>query len=416
MKLRTVRDALLCLCLALAPGVSCGRPLPDIHPNGDGTRPPGGSSPLSIGAHCELVKDGRPYRAVGVNYYDAFYRRLKNPKDRSYRAGLAQLSHAHIPFIRFELLPHWPNEIKYTISHQDAFFRDFDDFIKDADRAGIGLVPSVFFNFGALPAAFGEPVSAWGDPHSQTVQFAKRFSTKLAARYRRSKTIWFWEFSNEINDWDDVPDAYHFYIANPKLGTPETYTPKDTYTSKDMLSAYAMFSEAIHAGDPDRMVEAGYNIPRDNASNRAAGRLDLDTMAQFSAIIARDNSVGQLTSVHVYPSSLEAGYSVRFKDRRVNPAQFVEVAAASAKAACRPLFLGEFGPDTDDKYASPSAAFLDYQNILDAFVASDGALAAMWAFDLPFNDSTNSTFSNSRANRLQAVIAANKRLSLAGYQ
>ena len=55
-----------------------------------------------------LLRDGKPYRGIGANYFDLFYRMLKDPSDESSRNGLRQLSRADIPFVRFMCGGFWP--------------------------------------------------------------------------------------------------------------------------------------------------------------------------------------------------------------------------------------------------------------------------------------------------------------------
>ena len=48
----------------------------------------------------ELSLNGKPYRGVGVNYFNAFYRILLSPtaRDTSYKAGFRYLKSQGIPF------------------------------------------------------------------------------------------------------------------------------------------------------------------------------------------------------------------------------------------------------------------------------------------------------------------------------
>ena len=45
---------------------------------------------LRVNAAGVLTRNGAPYRGIGVNYYDAFVRTLRNPQDDSYRAGFSE--------------------------------------------------------------------------------------------------------------------------------------------------------------------------------------------------------------------------------------------------------------------------------------------------------------------------------------
>ena len=56
---------------------------------------------LSVNSAGVLTRNGAPYRGIGVNYYDAFIRTLRNPQDDSYRAGFSKLGANNIPFARF---------------------------------------------------------------------------------------------------------------------------------------------------------------------------------------------------------------------------------------------------------------------------------------------------------------------------
>lgn len=56
---------------------------------------------LRVNSSGVLTRNGAPYRGIGVNYYDAFIRTLRNPQDVSYREGFSKLGDHQIPFARF---------------------------------------------------------------------------------------------------------------------------------------------------------------------------------------------------------------------------------------------------------------------------------------------------------------------------
>lgn len=47
-----------------------------------------------------VMLDNEPYRAIGINYFSAFQRRLRDAGDRSYRAGFEKLGDKKIPYAR----------------------------------------------------------------------------------------------------------------------------------------------------------------------------------------------------------------------------------------------------------------------------------------------------------------------------
>ena len=55
---------------------------------------------LSAARDGTLLRNGVPYRGVGVNYTDAFFRPLRHPGDESYRDDFRKLGANHIPFAR----------------------------------------------------------------------------------------------------------------------------------------------------------------------------------------------------------------------------------------------------------------------------------------------------------------------------
>ena len=44
---------------------------------------------VRAGPNATVLKDGKPYRAIGVNYFNCFLRTLKSGDDTSYDAGFA---------------------------------------------------------------------------------------------------------------------------------------------------------------------------------------------------------------------------------------------------------------------------------------------------------------------------------------
>jgi hypothetical protein len=56
---------------------------------------------LSNDGNGALRKDGKPFRAIGVNYFSCFYRTLLDGADTSYEQGFEVLAREGIPFVRF---------------------------------------------------------------------------------------------------------------------------------------------------------------------------------------------------------------------------------------------------------------------------------------------------------------------------
>src|SRR5690348_6369989 len=55
---------------------------------------------LTVSPDGVLLKDGKPYRGIGVNVGDAFHRLYLHPGDFSYDRDFATLEQEGIPFVR----------------------------------------------------------------------------------------------------------------------------------------------------------------------------------------------------------------------------------------------------------------------------------------------------------------------------
>jgi hypothetical protein len=85
------------------------------------------NSPAPLGLQVkngEVLRNGKVFRGLGVNHFDAFYRTLRAPGDTSYRAGFATLKRDHVPFARLSLMGFWPSESTLYFSDKDEMTYD----------------------------------------------------------------------------------------------------------------------------------------------------------------------------------------------------------------------------------------------------------------------------------------------------
>ena len=149
-----------------------------------------GSLGLSVGKDGTLQRSGKPFRGIGVNYFDAFYRTLGDPKNTTYRDGFKILKDRGIPFVRFMACGYWPKENDLYLKDKDAYFKLMDGVVKSAEENGIGLIPSLFFCHSTVPDLVGEPMLEWGNPKSKTIAFLRQYTREMVTRYRSSPAIW----------------------------------------------------------------------------------------------------------------------------------------------------------------------------------------------------------------------------------
>src|SRR6476646_7224744 len=120
-----------------------------------------GAETSSLGLHVNsggaLTRNGAPYRGIGVNYYDAFIRTLRNPQDVSYRDGFSKLGEHQIPFARFAAGGYTAQDFKLYLTDKDAYFRLLDGVVQSAEKSNVGLIASLFWSIAAVSDLVQEP-------------------------------------------------------------------------------------------------------------------------------------------------------------------------------------------------------------------------------------------------------------------
>ncbi|MDQ2798315.1 MAG: hypothetical protein M3Y13_01580 [Armatimonadota bacterium] len=334
-----------------------------------------------------LIKDGQPYRGIGVDYFSAFLRVLNNEKDTSYEQGFQTLAAHRIPFARVSILGFWPNDNKLYLEDKAQFFARLDRVVQSAERNHVGLIPSFFWNAQTVSDMAGEPGDQWGNPQSKTRQFMQTYAREVVLRYRHSPAIWGWEFGNEWDLSADLPNAAeHRPGIVPQLGTPATRTARDEMTGVAIHAAFVAFAREVRQYDPSRIIESGNGFPRPSAWHNRHGRTwEADTPAQYEAMLLDNNpDPFSVISVHLY-----------------SPDDPLTLALAIASRAKKPLFAGEFGATT------PAA----FHALLARIEREHVPLAALWVFDRSdADDPFNVSATNRRAYQLEALTEANDQI------
>lgn len=351
---------------------------------------------LSVNEHGELRLQGALFRGMGVNYYDAFVRTLERAPRTNYDAGFRELAARQIPFARFSAGGYWPVNWQLYQTNRAQYFTQLDAVVQSAERQGIGLIPSLFWNLSAVPDLMDEPCTRWGDTNSRTIAFMRDYTRELVTRYVKSPTIWAWEFGNEYNLAADLPNAAtHRPPVAPHLGTPAQRTAEDEVTHDDIRIAFRAFANEVRKYDPHRLIISGNAFPRPSAWHQKQERSwRNDTPEQFAVMLAADN-----------PSPINS-LSVRAYDLTNDLGRLAQ-AVAVARAEQKPLFVGEFGVSGND---TPTAR-TDFAAILSAIETNQIPLSALWVFDFDYQAKDwNVTATNGRGWQLDAIQQANERL------
>lgn len=353
--------------------------------------PPG----LSVASDGSLRLAGKPFRGIGVNYYDAFARTLAEPMRTNYDAGFRVLAGQGIPFARFSAGGYWPKEWSLYRTNRSEYFARLDAVVRSAEHHGVGLIPSLFWLVSTVPDLMGEPCEQWGNPASRTQAFMRDYVREVVLRYGKSPAIWAWEFGNEYNLLADLPNAAeHRPSVAPELGTPVLRTARDELTHDQLRLAFVEFAREVRRHDSHRLIITGNAFPRVSAwHQRAEKSWSKDTPEQFSEMLAADN-----------PNPVNTLCVRAYEESDTNR---IGAAMRLAVGLKKPLFVGEFGVS-----GAPTAEQRQrFQNVLTLLEGERVPLAALWVFDFDGQSADwNVTAANARSFQLEALAAVNRRL------
>jgi Cellulase (glycosyl hydrolase family 5). len=378
-----------------------------------------------------LYKDGRAVYAVGTNYYSLFNRTYTNRADTSGLHGLSLLAENGIPFVRFSATVYWPKEItEYMEGDSIAYWNNMDAVVKRAEKVGIGLIPSFFWTYTAIPDYLGEHLDSYMDDGSRTMAFLRQYVHKMVVRYKDSPAVWGWEFGNEHSLGVDFPPCKGGYVPAcvPSLGTPEARdSVRDRYTRECMLNAMKAFREEIRKYDKTRPIFTGNDVPRYCAWHNAKSDTPyvMDTPEENHEMIKIYESEADTYTARGYYNYAEKDtpnfdpmqyYNLNIKEWP----DFIKVYKQWADEDGKPLFVGEFGaidywmkdPETPSQcWTRKDDIRAEWQKRFDAIVDNDIQLSAFWVYDYdPQNDGCNVSFDNQRSYVLAMALDANRRL------
>jgi len=365
----------------------------------------------------QFVRDGKEYRGIGINYYDAFMRLLPigaggAARKPTYRDGFAFLASQKVPFVRFAACGFYPAQMELYQKNPKAYFELLDGVVKEAEVQGIGLIPSLFWSYFCLPDLVGEPISAWGDPASKTRDFMRRYTREVVGRYKDSPAIWGWEFGNEFLNEADLPGPQNpeKWVV-PKMRTADVRTEKDKLTSDATLDAYREFRDVVRSIDAKRPIFTGDACVRASSWNLAQGKgWTRDSRQEWMDALARANPTDTI-NLHFYHPRRNGrgyeGYGIDGKPLRDTLAAVQEVSKATGK----PTWFGEFGPGIGEMDVAERRA--QVEEFLKLIEELRIPLSAYWVFDTSNPDLAvwNAALGNENAFVFELIREANRRLS-----
>lgn len=372
---------------------------------------------LSIDARGVIVKDGRPYRGIGVNFFEAFLRTLSDPATTSYRDGFEVLSAHKIRYARVILGGFFPSDFQQYINNKASYFQRMDGVIQAAEENQVGIIASLFWNNFVCADLAGEHMDAYDDPNSKSYAFMRQYINDVVGRYKDSPAIWGWECGNEYILFNDLSNGASFLPTEPAFGCPTTRDPvRDNFPHERTNKLLAEFAKAVRAIDPYRIIESGNSEPRGSAWHLDHyDSWDMDTKAQFTEVLVRDNPDPlNVISVHAYAGTEKEFFS----DQPVKT--FSGLMAETRKAGAtvnKPIFLGEFSTPSylPPEYTQPNPnEHAQFNELIAAIEDNKIPLSAVWTFGRWSGYGPDASYdiedNNARGYMLDLIEAANERI------
>ena len=366
-------------------------------------------------------RDGAAYRAVGVNYYDAFLRTLRQPgnftgrrtsldgpTDTSYLDGLDGLRDAGVPFLRFNAGGFFAEDYDLYRTDRARYLGQLRAVVDAAGDRGLGVIPSVFWNTDEFAELSGETRSAWADAGSATRALADAYARDVVGTLKSADNVLLWEFGNEFNLQQDLG-------RDPGI------------TSAGVRDAIAAFAGVVAELDPQRTTTTGHSIsrPAADALRDSPGSFSRDTREEFREITLDDHAGVGVISVHAYQHSAlglsvndsAADDATRFDEPDLTYPEVIAELMDASKAAGKPLFLGEFGVAEGSDFGDPDAPATEreqLQYLLQTIVEQEVPLSALWVYDRLGGGAPDYTVTttNDRAYQLALIAEANRRLAV----
>ena len=375
--------------------------------NSDAASLPG----LSTARDGTLLRNGVPYRGVGVNYPDAFLRPLRHPEDQSYRDDFRALAANHIPFARITACGFWPSDYKSYLQDKENYFKVLDGVVQAAEESNVGLIANLFWASSTVPDLVGEPRDQWGNSQSKTRQFMRTYIREVVSRYVNSPAIWGWEFSNECNLSLDNPDAWRNQRSiNPRLGMTRSRGPDDTVTTEIFTSALSDFARTVREIDDHRMLLTGNSVPRFSAYHMQTERRNgADNAEQFATMLLRQNP-GPFNPICIHTAPMSP--MPRFAKRPVSYNELIQTCARAARSASKSLYIEEFVTCAPKMECSIATRRGYVNEVLGAMQANNVSLASVWVYGRKMiHDPSSLSFDDETASVLQMIGDFNRKWS-----
>lgn len=235
---------------------------------------------LTLSADKKTLLNGARFRNVGLNYPGAIVRIYSQPSTTAcaYTPGAEQDAMLDlcvamkVKVLRVKATPFWPAQWRYgvnggvagvaaTAGDREAHYVQIDNFLTKCEDRGIGVILNLFFRIASPADLAGQTLRAgWLTPGSNTRNYAQAVTQEIVTRYLTRQGVYGYEFSNEVNHYNDASDATRgtYPSVNASYGSAASYSAaNDMFNGLDWSSVCAWWYGIVSAIDSQRIVLTG---------------------------------------------------------------------------------------------------------------------------------------------------------------
>ena len=348
----------------------------------------------------ELLLDGKPYRAIGVNmphlsqaYNGTWHhcRGIYGTREKMRQSIVDAIVDAErhgVAFIRFFASPGYPKgTAELYLKDKDEYWRQMDEVFELCRKHGLKLVPSL----GILKwhSDCRELMTAVLDPESETYKATYGYVREFVTRYKDDPLVLMWELENEAFLKADVNMKGR--RARPKgvypkgaTGVRETYTLEDSLRFDTLTQLYKEMTTFVKELDPNHLVTSGDSGPREESMCRRLTFPNFkwrnDTIREhLSNLLESQPEPLDVLSIHMY-----GNFTTHRKVGNLPHLDFLRARVRAIHASRSPAFVGELGQANPHHQADPEAKWT--RAAVDLLDEEGVALIALWVWHFPWQD------------------------------
>ncbi|MHB9035520.1 MAG: cellulase family glycosylhydrolase [Armatimonadota bacterium] len=329
----------------------------------------------------ELLMDGKPYRAVGVNKFDLALQYIRGDDDTAKAAKAIEDTAAHgFGVVRLGLIGFYPKDM--ALWPTDEYWKRLDTMFAAVRRANLKIIPVIYWNAYLFPDMTGETLQYLiTNKDSRSRQYLDYYIQQLVTRYKDEECILFWELWSELNlaaDLEFIRPYGYLDLNITEMGTPPTRVRRDNYTTEQAIPFLRDMARMVRSIDPNHLISSGHSIQRHSAQHlrlaKGKGDWTLDNRKETEQYLKDTHPDPiDIISIHLY-NFFDDNKRLGIKDK--DSAAVLRDFKQMADHIGKPIFLGETGGQAFDDPTGDVPAFS--QNVIKELVATDYPITTWW--------------------------------------